>query len=247
MQEVLNCNGAHRTYKVTGQVVTVSVHRILIWANTIKALFTICGKNRLHCWDIDDALKAQRSENDVNAHNGEVVTDLVFLRDKGLLATSSLDKKVKLWDVDNLMPRGTLQGHSLGVRCLSYAQGLLVSGAFDCKIVCWDVTSHEQVVVLEGHRRAISYVALVAETAENVHVQTLDDDGDCKYWKARSRRPVVLSRRRRASSPGDEVVGSFFFDFELFRTASGPSRRVRGTAVASMASSRDRGASAPSS
>ena len=168
----------------------------------------------MHCWDIDDALKAQRSENDVNAHNGEVVTDLVFLRDKGLLATSSLDKKVKLWDVDNLMPRGTLQGHSLGVRCLSYAQGLLVSGAFDCKIVCWDVTSHEQVVVLEGHRRAISYVALVAETAENVHVQTLDDDGDCKYWKARSRRPVVWRRHRRASSPGEEVVGGLFFDFE---------------------------------
>ena len=80
---VLNCNGAHRTYKVTGQVVTASVHRMLIWANTTKALFTICGKNRLHCWDIDDALKAQRSENDVNAHDGEVVTDLVFLRTRG--------------------------------------------------------------------------------------------------------------------------------------------------------------------
>ena len=80
---------------------------MLIWANTTKATFTICGKNRLHCWDVDDALKAQRSENDVNAHDGEVVTDLVFLRDKGLLATSSLDKKVKLWDVDNLMPRRT--------------------------------------------------------------------------------------------------------------------------------------------
>ena len=212
MQEVLNCNGAHRTYKVTGQVVTVSVHRILIWANTIKALFTICGKNRLHCWDIDDALKAQRSENDVNAHNGEVVTDLVFLRDKGLLATSSLDKKVKLWDVDNLMPRGTLQGHSLGVRCLSYAQGLLVSGAFDCKIVCWDVTSHEQVVVLEGHRRAISYVALVAETAENVHVQTLDDDGDCKYWKARSPRFDVFTSFKRLVSIR-RGRGSFLFLF----------------------------------
>ena len=35
--------------------------------------------------------------------------------------------------------------------------------------------------------------------------------------------------------------------FELFRTASGPSRRVRETAVASMASSRDSAAATPSS
>ena len=41
-------------------------------------------------------------------------------------------------------------------------------------------------------------------------------------------------------------MGGFFFDFELFRTASGPSRRVRETAVASMASSRDSAAATPS-
>ena len=35
-------------------------------------------------------------------------------------------------------------------------------------------------------------------------------------------------------------MGGFFFDFEPFRTASGPSRRVGENAVASMASSRPR-------
>ncbi len=42
-------------------------------------------------------------------------------------------------------------------------------------------------------------------------------------------------------------MGGFFFDFELFRTTSGPSRRVGETAVASMASSRDSAAATPSS
>ena len=41
------------------------------------------------------------------------------------------------------------------------------------------------------------------------------------------------------SWPSHDDVGGLFFDFELFRTASGPSRRVRETAVAAMASSRD--------
>ena len=49
------------------------------------------------------------------------------------------------------------------------------------------------------------------------------------------------------SCPSHDDVGGFFFDFELFRTASGPSRRVRETAVASMASSRDIAATTPSS
>ena len=44
-----------------------------------------------------------------------------------------------------------------------------------------------------------------------------------------------------------DAGGRFFVDFELFRTASGPSRRVRETAVAAMASSRDRAAAMPSS
>ena len=49
------------------------------------------------------------------------------------------------------------------------------------------------------------------------------------------------------SCPSDEVVGGFFVEFEAVQTASGPSRRVRETAVASMASSRDSAAATPSS
>ena len=35
-----------------------------------------------------------------------------------------------------------------------------------------------------------------------------------------SRGAAVPSRHRRASSPGEEVVGGFFFDFEAVRTES---------------------------
>ena len=50
---------------------------------------------------------------------------------------------------------------------------------------------------------------------------------DFEKTDARSRRPAVPSRHRRASSPGMMEVGGLVFDFELFRAASGPSRRVR--------------------
>ncbi len=68
-----------------------------------------------------------------------------------------------------------------------------------------------------------------------------------QFLKVRSRRPASVAPSHHESSPGEDVVAGFFFDFELFRTASGPSWRVRATAVASMASSRDSAAVTPSS
>ncbi len=74
-----------------------------------------------------------------------------------------------------------------------------------------------------------------------------EEDTTTGDYYVRSRRFEVLRCLPCDSYLTHDAGGGFFFDFELFRTASGPSRRVRGTAVASMASSRDRGASAPSS
>ena len=76
--------------------------------------------------------------------------------------------------------------------------------------------------------------------------QNAEGGYDYNKWSARG-VPLLRSRHRRASSLREEVVGGFFFEFEPFRTASGPLRRVRETAVASMASSRDSAAATPPS
>ena len=60
------------------------------------------------------------------------------------------------------------------------------------------------------------------------------------------RRVETPSRHRRDSCPSHNEVGGFFVDFGPIRTASGPSRRVGEDAVTSMASSRCRTASTPS-
>ena len=69
----------------------------------------------------------------------------------------------------------------------------------------------------------------------------------CEVLIAASRRVEAPSLPWMDSWLSHDDVGGFAFDFELFRTASGPSRRVRGTAVASMASSRDSAPATPSS
>jgi hypothetical protein len=74
-----------------------------------------------------------------------------------------------------------------------------------------------------------------------------EEDTTTGDYYVRSRRFEALWCLRRDSWPSHDAGGGFFFDFELFRTASGPSRRGRGTAVASMASSRDSAFMKPSS
>ena len=71
-----------------------------------------------------------------------------------------------------------------------------------------------------------------------------EEDTTTGDYYVRSRRFEVLRCLRRDSWPSHDVGGGFIFDFELF---PGPSRRFRGTAVASMASSRDCAFMKPSS
>ena len=58
------------------------------------------------------------------------------------------------------------------------------------------------------------------------HAEATQADEDSGRISA-SRGFAAVSRHRRDSPPSDEAVGSFLRDFELVRTASGPSRRVR--------------------
>jgi len=96
--------------------------------------------------------------------------------------------------------------------------------------------------VEEGVGRLELHLASVKllETSEEEDTTTGD-------YYVRPRRFEVLRCLRRDSWPSHNAGGGFFFDFDLFRTASRPSRRVRETAVASMASSRDSAAATPSS
>ena len=70
----------------------------------------------------------------------------------------------------------------------------------------------------------------VGQIARNVGGRRYDD-GRLLRALAAFLGVAVPSLPCHDSCPSDDAGGGFFFDFELFRTASRPSRRVRGTAV----------------
>ncbi len=74
------------------------------------------------------------------------------------------------------------------------------------------------------HRaKRLSDESIVA--VKKISVDSMDDKARGKCLKeVRSRRPAADSRHRRASSPGEQVVGGLFFDFEAIRTRDAPRR-----------------------
>lgn len=76
-------------------------------------------------------------------------------QDPSLFASASLDKTIKMWDINTTSPHFTLSGHTKGVNCLNfYPSGdkpYLVTGADDKTAKIWDYQTKTCVQTLEGH------------------------------------------------------------------------------------------------
>ena len=66
--------------------------------------------------------------------HSDVVKSLCVCGDRNLLASGSVDSKIKIWDLTGqLEPKQTLAIHSGMVRCMCYIEtkGILISGSTD--------------------------------------------------------------------------------------------------------------------
>lgn len=70
------------------------------------------------------------------------------IKEHNLLLSTSMDKKILLWELGTSTPRGQLTGHSRGVRQVIYIKkmDLAISCGFDCDALGWDLTNRRQVI-----------------------------------------------------------------------------------------------------
>ena len=119
-----------------------------------------------------------------------LVCSVVFSPDGTLLASGSLDKTVKLWDVANRRNIATLKGHTRLVTAVSFSPdgALLVSGSDDGTIKLWDVAGRRNIATLKGHR---SWVGSVSFSPDGATLASGSNDNTIKLWDVASRQNIA--------------------------------------------------------
>ncbi|CAD8163656.1 unnamed protein product [Paramecium pentaurelia] len=97
--------------------------------------------------------------NKLDGHSGSVLS-VQISPDKNILASSSSDKSIRLWDVKTGQQKAKLDGHRSFVVsvCFSPDGNTLASGSDDNSIRLWDVKTGLQKAKLDGHTNCINSV-----------------------------------------------------------------------------------------
>ncbi|RHY01577.1 hypothetical protein DYB36_000578 [Aphanomyces astaci] len=118
------------------------------------------------------------------SHDG-IVLDLLNLPTLETLASASMDKTVRLWDVNTGKHKQQLDGHLKGVRSLAYSAEyrFLVSAGFDFDAFVWNPYVDQLILRLHGHQNSLCGVEIIPDTPQII---TADIGGVFKVWDIRN-------------------------------------------------------------
>ena len=156
-----------------------------------QTLATSGGDNKLRCWD----LKTGNPVGILPGHQGSTL-DVVFLSQDKLhntarqpvIASTSMDKTVKLWNLNPQKCDRTLQ-HEAVVWSIAYhpAQNLLATGSEDGKVKLWHLDTGECFATLTGHTQLIISLDF---NADGSLVASGSNDRRIRLWDVATRKCV---------------------------------------------------------
>lgn len=104
------------------------------------------------------------------------------------LATGSVDKTAKIWDLRTGKLAFTLEGHSDTIRSVAFSQDgkWLATGSADKTAKIWDLNTHKPILTLKGHSAAVNCIAFSPQDPNRSKggqiLATGSDDNTVKIW-----------------------------------------------------------------
>ena len=155
--------------------------------STGKMLSTLRGHADLSLQPLDAAPNRpafpgpHRSKNQVLA--------LAFSSNGTHLASGSMDKTVRLWDLANNDKWITLQKHTGWTNVLAFSPDgkLLASGSTDKTVQLWNTTTGDPLATLTGH---INGIAALAFSPDGEMLASASADGTVRFWNTENGDPI---------------------------------------------------------
>jgi WD40 repeat protein/serine/threonine protein kinase len=116
----------------------------------------------------------------LNRHAADVMS-VAFSPDGQTLASVSVDRTVRFWDVASGLERVNLTGHTDRIYCVAFSPDgkTLASGGRDGTVKLWDVATSKARATLEGHKH---WVRSVAFSPDGRTLASASPDTSIKLW-----------------------------------------------------------------
>lgn len=116
-----------------------------------------------------------------------MVSALVFRKDTHTLYSASMDRCVKVWDLDDMAYVESLFGHQSGITSIDALskERAITSGGFDGTVRIWKIAEESQ-LIFNGHGGSIDIVKLIND--ENFI--SGGDDGQLCIWGSLKKKPL---------------------------------------------------------
>jgi WD40 repeat protein len=145
------------------------------------------------------------------AHRGEGFSSVTWSPDSRMIATSSSDSNIRLWDIESGELMCTLEGHQGSVWSVAWSGDgqWLASGAADRTVRLWAASSGRLVRTLEGHQGSVWSVAwsgdgrLLASSADDqiVRVWNVESGTELAVYQYRYSAYQWLGQNQAAIAP----------------------------------------------